>query len=212
MRTRTVLAAIAAGGVIALGALVAVPALANAANPADPGGAGHGPGPGVAAATMRDGDGCRWDGTIPTGTLTEQQRTTLAYNAEEEKLAHDLYAEFADRYDAAIFDRIAGAETHHLDAIRTLMDRYGVTDPTAGQARGSFATASTQATYDDLLAQGLTGERAALEAGRTVETDDIDQLRAALDGVTAPDVRRVYTNLVTASERHLDAFTAWPAR
>lgn len=43
----------------------------------------------------------------------------------------------------------------------------------------------------------------------TVETDDIEQLRSALDGLTAPDVQRVYTHLLTASERHLTAFTAW---
>lgn len=42
----------------------------------------------------------------------------------------------------------------------------------------------------------------------TVETDDIAQLRIALDGVTAPDVHRVYTRLLAASDHHVTAFTA----
>lgn len=50
--------------------------------------------------------------------------------AEEEKLAHDLYTAFADRYEVRIFGRIAAAETNHLTAVRTLLDRYDVTDPT----------------------------------------------------------------------------------
>lgn len=207
MRARTALIAIAVGGAVVLGALVAVPALANPGN--GPGG-GPGFGPGAPTATMPDRRGdCPLGVTVPSGTLTTEQRATLAYNAEEEKLAHDLYTEFANRYEAAIFDRIAIAESRHLDAIRTLLDRYGIADPTAGQAPGSFTTPDVQAIYDSLLAKGQGSERAALEAGVTVETDDINQLRAALDGLTAPDVQRVYTNLLRASEGHLTAFTTW---
>lgn len=163
-------------------------------------------------ATMGNHGGCRLDSVVPTGTLTGQQRAALADNAEEEKLAHDLYVAFADRYDATVFDRIVAAETHHLAAVRTLMDRYGVADPTAGLAPGSFATPAVQTAYDDLLARGGASEQEALRVGQTVETDDIDQLRIALDGLTAPDVQRVYTHLLRASERHYDAFTAWLAQ
>ncbi len=189
---------------------MAVPALATGGAPTggDPGG-GCGPGPDGPVATMGHQGGCRPDGVVATGTLTERQRTTLACNAEEEKLAHDLYVAFADRYDVTVLDRIADAETHHLAAVRMLMDRYGVTDPTAGLAPGSFATPAVRASYDDLLAKGSVSEQEALRIGQIVETADIDQLRTALAGLTAPDVQRVYTHLLRASERHHDAFTAW---
>lgn len=209
MKIRTLIATAGVAGVVAIGAAVAVPALAAA--PPDNGGngPGFGPGPGTAApAPMRNrGGGCML--TSPSGTLTDAQRTTLAANAEEEKLAHDLYTEFANRYDPVIFDRIAAAETAHLDAIRTLLTRYQITDPTAGQAAGHFTTPSVQATYDRLLAQGTTSERAALQVGQTVETSDLDALHTALNGLTAPDVQRVYTHLSTASQHHLTAFTTW---
>lgn len=210
MRARTALIAIVAGGAVVLGALAAVPALAAPGNGPGAGG-GPGFGPGVPVATMPGGHGgdCPLGTVIPGGTLTDEQQATLAYNAEEEKLAHDLYAEFADRYDATVFDRIAAAETRHLDAVRTLLDRYGIADPTAGKAAGVFITPDVQAAYDDLLAKGITSEQAALEVGVTVETDDIAQLRTALDGLAAPDVQRLYVHLVTASERHLTAFESW---
>lgn len=212
MRVRTALIAIVAGGAVVLGALAAVPALAAPGNgPGSGPGGGMGGGPGAPVATVpgRQGGDCPLGITVPSGTLTDEQRATLAYNAEEEKLAHDLYAEFANRYDAAVFDRIAGAESQHLDAIRTMLDRYGIADPTASKTAGQFTTPDVQATYDTLLAQGITSEQAALQVGVTVETNDIDQLRSALDGLAAPDVQRVYTRLLIASERHLTAFTNW---
>jgi hypothetical protein len=69
-----------------------------------------------------------------------------------------------------------------------------------------------QTAYDDLLARGDASEQEALKVGQTVETGDIDQLRTALDGLTAPDVQRVYAHLLRGSERHYGAFTAWLGR
>lgn len=218
MKTRTAVVAIAVGGAAVLGVLVAVPALAGPSNGFGPGmgvgtgqgmgaGYGMGAGQGMGMGTVNGTGGCLV-GNAPKGTLTAQQQATLAANAEEEKLAHDLYAEFANRYDATVFDGIARSESMHLAVVRTLLDRYGIADPTDGLAAGSFATPAVQTTYDNLLAKGITGERAALEVGVTVETDDIDQLRTALDGLTAPDVQNVYSHLLAMSEHHRTAFTA----
>ena len=202
MRTITK-AATAGAGMLAVGVLIAGPALA--AGPAD----GYGPGSGGRNTSQNGGYGPGDGGcllTAPSGTLTAAQRSTLQANAQEEKLAHDLYTEFAARYDDPVFDRIAASETRHLEAFRTLLARYGITDPTAGQAAASFSDPTVKATYDRLLAEGLTGEPAALGVGRTVETTDIADLRAAAEGLTAPDVQRVYQQLLNASQQHLAAF------
>ena len=97
-------------------------------------------------------------------------------------------------------------------ALRTLLTRYGVADPTAGKSAGQFSDAAVQATYDKLLAQGQAGQPAALEAGVTVEQTDIADLTAALDGLSAPDVTQVYTQLRAASQHHLAAFQNWSTR
>ena len=205
-------------GVLAAGALVAGPAFA--AGPLGDG-AGYGPGGGTSTAQgygPGHGGGMRVEDRgpgagrgdclllAPGGTLTDAQRTALQADAQEEKLAHDLYTAFAARYDDPVFDRIAAAETNHLEAIRTLLARYQVTDPTAGAAAGRFTDPAVQATYDDLLAKGSAGERAAFEAGRTVEQADIAQLQATANGLTAPDAQRVYEHLLAGSRQHLAAF------
>jgi SAM-dependent methyltransferase len=228
MRTTTRRAAIlVAAGVVGLGGLaVAAPAVAGAGPFGQPtvaasnpgpgwgGGAGMGMGPGGGmgagmGVTARDGSCGRLAVTEPQGTLTEQQKTTLAAMAQEEKLAHDLYTAFAAKYPAVVFDRIAASETRHLTTVRTLLDRYGLADPTASKPAGQFSDPAVQARYDNLLVQGQANQTAALQAGQTVEKADITDLQAALSGLTAPDVRQVYTQLLTATQHHLTAFQNW---
>ncbi len=233
MKTTTRRAAVlVAAGALGLGGLaVAAPALAGAnpfghpmvaaSNPGPGWRGGDGTGPDInggpdmrtgMGAMARDGSCLDPAVTAAKGTLTEQQKTTLAAMANEEKLAHDLYTAFAARFDAALFDRLATAETQHLTAVRTLLDRYGLTDPTAGKPAGQFSDPAVQATYDRLLAQGQAGQTAALQIGRQVEQTDINDLRAALDGLTAPDVQQVYNRLLAASQQHLTAFQRWSTR
>jgi hypothetical protein len=217
-----------AAGVVAVGAL-AVPAVAGAGpfGPGSPGpGTGMGPGYGagmgyggrMGAAGQPGFAGQGQPGACPMidsaeqGTLTDAQKATVQAMAEEEKLAGDLYQAFADRYPTAIFDRIGAAEDQHLAAVRTVLERYGLSDPTAGKAAGQFATASVQATYDRLLAQGSASQTAALSVGAQVEQTDIADLQRAATGLDAPDVALVYQHLLAASRQHLAAFTAWPAR
>jgi hypothetical protein len=228
MRTSRTALGIFAAGVTAL-AIAATPAIAATAS-----GMGNGPGTGTCTATGQpapgqqgmngfqgmggrgQGQGGRGQGqgmagqgaiTAPMGTLTTAQKAELASMAEEEKLAHDLYVALAAEYpELRQFTNIAKAELQHLTAVRTLMDRYDITDPTAGMAAGEFTTPAFQAMYNDLLA-GATDSTKALAAGVAVEKADIADLKAATSGVKASDVLQVYGNLLAGSERHLVAFS-----
>lgn len=228
MKRGSKIAAAVAGGALAAGA-IAVPAFATGSGPS------AGPSsPQVRAAAMaqvrvqardrtgimaqdqiraRDGT-CLAAGTTQpvTGTLTATQRDQLVLLAEQEKLSHDLYTAFAQAYDLPVFDNLAAAEANHLQALRTLMERYGVTDPTADMAPGVFASKTMTADYLQLLAQGKTSQDAALAAARTVETDAITSYGDALDGLSAPAATQVYTNLRAAENRHLDVIGTWLAR
>lgn len=143
---------------------------------------------------------------VQSGTLTDEQKTELTAMAEEEKLAHDLYVALDAQYDAKVFTNIAKSEAKHLDAVRILLERYDLSDPTVGQEPGEFLTEATQDLYDTLLAEGAVSLDAAMETGRTVEETDIADLTTATEGVTAPDVLKVYERLLAASEKHLVAF------
>ena len=93
-------------------------------------------------------------------------------------------------------------------AVRNLMTRYGIADPTANLGVGVFSTDAFQQMYDSLLAQGRVSLAAAYDVGETVELDDVEELAKAAAGVTAPNVVRVYSNLLAGSERHLAEFQA----
>jgi len=224
MNRRTRLAtALVAGGVFAVGAVaVAAPAVAGAGPFGNPSvsaswsGQGSGAGPGAAGRgagqAWRDGSCVSPSTTAPSGTLSVQQKATLASMAQEEKLAGDLYQQFAARYPAAVFDRIAAAEDQHLAAVRTLLTRYGLSDPTAGKAAGQFSDATVQATYDRLLATGSASQSAAFGVGQQVERTDVADLQRALNGLSAADVTQAYQHLLAASRQHLVAFTTWATR
>jgi hypothetical protein len=142
----------------------------------------------------------------PNGTLTKAQKRELKAMAEEEKLAHDVYVALSAQYPSAVqFSNISRAESRHLQAVRKMLDRYGLSDPTAGRAAGEFATAATQDLYESLLAQATT-EQAAYDVGITIEKMDIADLKDAMSGLKAKDVKFVYSRLLQGSQKHLQAF------
>ncbi|MDJ0352415.1 DUF2202 domain-containing protein [Pseudarthrobacter sp. PH31-O2] len=165
------------------------------------GGQGQGQGSGRGSGSGPDA------GSTSTGTMTDEQRAELVYMAEEELLAHDLYTTFAGLYGTPVFSRVANSESKHLEAVRNLMDRYGVTDPTVDHTAGVFSDDSLQKLYDELLAQGKASQEGALAVGRTVEKTDIQSLAtSAENATTAPDANTVFTRLLEASQHHLTAF------
>jgi len=126
----------------------------------------------------------------------------------EEKVAHDVYVTLGDMYNVSTFDRIANSEDRHQVAVRTLLDAYGVADPTVGDEVGEFDDPVFQAMYDDMVAEGSTSLDAAAQVGITIEEVDIADLQEALNAGQPADIGRVFTNLLNASEKHLAAFTA----
>ncbi len=194
MKTRIAVAAVTAA------ALVAIPSAALAA----PGGGQGGPNGKGAATQQRSGD-CT--GTqVSVGTLTETQLATLQSMAEEEKLAHDVYVALDEEFGGVVFERIAASEAKHLNALRRLMVRYDVEDPTANMADGQFASDSVKQLYDELLGRATTLED-AMAVGADIERMDIADLKDAIADATQRDLKRVYSNLMRGSQRHLVAFT-----
>jgi hypothetical protein len=174
-------------------------------------GGGNGSGPAWGASTAsgaghRAGVQGRTTTTAAT-PLTEAQVADLVALVEEEKLAGDVYAALGAELGDSALTRIAASEDRHAAALRTLLLRYGIADPTAGYAEGEFPTAAAQALYDELVAAGSTSLAAAYDVGERIERMDIDDLSAAIAAASGrSDLVRVYTNLRTGSQHHLAAF------
>ena len=139
--------------------------------------------------------------------LTEAEMVDLAYMREEEKLAHDLYLDFHNRWGNSIFSSIAESEQRHTDSVLHLLNLFGLQDPAAGLAPGVFSNSELQDLHDQLQAAGYQSELAALEVAIMVEETDIDDLDLALSHTSDPAITRVYGNLRRGSLNHLAAFS-----
>jgi hypothetical protein len=139
-------------------------------------------------------------------SLTKEEIDWLTYIREEEKLARDVYLTLYGMYRARIFENISASEQTHMDAIETLLDRYGIPDPAAAHAIGRFTNPDLQRLYDYLVGQGSVSLIQALKVGVFIEKTDIDDLNAAILSTIHKDTKTVYSHLLLGSENHLDAF------
>jgi hypothetical protein len=145
-----------------------------------------------------------------TTSLTDMEKSWLTYMREEEKLARDVYLVLYAKWGIPVFSNIAKSEQTHMDAIRTLLDRYGLQDPAAGNASGVFVNQHLQELYTALIEQGNISAVEALRVGVEIEETDIDDLTSAIAATTTrrKDIKKVYTNLMNGSLNHLKAFVS----
>lgn len=165
----------------------------------------------VAAVTSDEGDQPAPATAIapqPTGVLNTEEAAGLLYMREEEKLAHDVYLTLYEKWGTAVFQNIAGSEATHTEAVLTLIERYGLADPAAGNDRGVFADLALQALYDQLIGQGSQSLSDALRVGAAIEEIDILDLEKRLSQTDQPDIILVYQNLTAGSQNHLRAFVS----
>jgi hypothetical protein len=153
------------------------------------------------------------DAEIPsvTTSLTEEEISTLQFMREEEKLARDVYLALFDIWGLQIFNNIARAEQTHADAVKTLIDHYGITDNFSSEY-GVFINPDLQALYAQLVAQGSQSLGDAIKAGAAIEEIDIIDLEESLADTDKADIIRVYQNLLKGSNNHLRAFVSTLAR
>ncbi|MCP4048384.1 MAG: DUF2202 domain-containing protein [Gammaproteobacteria bacterium] len=157
-------------------------------------GPGNGPGPG--------------DGPV-IAPLPGIEEADLQYMREEEKLARDSYAVFAEEYTSRLFFNISRSEQRHMDALKRMLDKYGVTDPVdLKPTPGEFVNNTLKILYDDLVSEGMGSYMAALHVGAEIEEIDIIDLELVIAN-TSPDygdIIKTYEILLCGARNHLRAF------
>ncbi len=144
---------------------------------------------------------------MPTGELTALEVDGLVFMREEEKLAHDVYLALYDLWKLPVFQNISNSETTHMDAVLTLLDRYGLEDPSAAKAASEFTNPDLQKLYDQLISQGSQSLSDALKVGAAIEEIDILDLEDRLTQTEKADIILVYESLLKGSRNHLRSFT-----
>lgn len=145
--------------------------------------------------------------TLPSETLSEEERTGLLLMREEEKLARDVYQTLYEQWGLKIFTNIAQSEQTHTEAVRDLLEKYNIEDPVTDDTIGVFINPTFQELYDTLVSQGSESELAALTVGATIEDLDIKDLQDLIAQTDNQDIALVYENLARGSRNHLRAFT-----
>ncbi len=145
---------------------------------------------------------------IPVEALSVVEQDSLVFMREEEKLAHDVYAQLDLRWGAntRVFGNIANSETTHTEAVRQLLLRYALSDPSATSAVGQFQNTTLQGLYTQLAATGAISLIDALKVGAAIEEIDMIDINKALLGIDNQDIVLVYQNLLKGSRNHLRAF------
>jgi hypothetical protein len=158
-------------------------------------------------ATTVDGTDTDTD-VLDDAGLTADEVAGLLWMREEEQLAHDVYVTLGDLWGLRIFENIASSESSHIEAVATLLDRYGIADPASGNEPGTFTEPAIQALHDQLVSDGSVSLEAALAVGALIEELDISDLQARAAATENTEITTVYAGLERGSRNHLRAFTS----
>jgi len=137
--------------------------------------------------------------------LTAYEKEGILLMREEEKLAHDVYSFFVEKYNIPIFRNIKQSEVMHQKSMIWLMEKYDIKDPSF-EEQGKFNNKELQKLYDRLTVQGNTLIE-ALKIGAYIEELDIFDLKKLMKKTDNEDILRVYSRLLWGSENHFRAFT-----
>ncbi|MDY7019367.1 MAG: DUF2202 domain-containing protein [Chloroflexota bacterium] len=164
-----------------------------------------------------DGEGnTSIDNDALTATINETSATVLSdlekqgilYMREEEKLARDVYLQLYDKWGVNSFNNISSSEQTHMDAMKSLIDRYNLDDPAEGRGPGEFTNKELQQLYDDLIKQGSQSDIDALKVGAAIEEIDILDIEMYVAQTDKSDIKLVYENLLKGSRNHLRSFVS----
>jgi hypothetical protein len=143
--------------------------------------------------------------TYIVSELTEIQKEDLKFMYQEEKVARDVYLSMYNLYGSRIFKNIANAEQKHMDAIKSLLEKYSIEVPVINDTIGEFDLQELQELYYELLSSGTISEQEAFKVGELIELTDIEDLEEKISN-TPYDIKKVYEKLLNGSYKHLEAF------
>lgn len=144
--------------------------------------------------------------TFPQEPLSEAEKNSLIFMREEEKLARDVYTTLYAKWGSRPFYNISSSEQSHMDAVLSLLKKYGIADPAVSNDIGVFQNSRLQTLYKQLVELGNKSSLDAFKVGATIEDLDIFDLKRLSTEVDNKDILFVYGNLERGSRNHMRAF------
>jgi hypothetical protein len=159
--------------------------------------------------------------SIAASELTDEQKYTIAYMWNEEKLAKDIYLGLnALTPSPTLYNIATNAETAHQASVEAIIEKYDLNilnlddysggysaDALSNYSPGQYSLQEITTLYDTLYSLGSQSLQSALEVGCMVEVTDINDLdRDILAAEGAPDLVLVFENLRSGSYSHYWSF------
>ena len=145
--------------------------------------------------------------TLPAQELSDSEKAGLLKMRQEEKLARDVYLKLYEKWGIQVFANIANSEQRHMDAVKMLLEKYGISDPITDDTIGVFPDSEFSGLFNELVATGEGSEIDALLVGAKIEDLDIADLNNLLANTDNDDIKFVYERLKNGSYNHLRAFS-----
>ena len=161
--------------------------------------------------------------------LDYNEQTHLIFMREEEKLARDVYIKLSAMYpDHPIFGKIDDSEHRHTEAVRAMIEKYGLVDPSTNDNVGVF-TGEDYGWYftekfSELIERASISELEALYVGAFIEELDMMDINQCPKVIVETDneindvsecgnvytdnadVANLYASLLDGSDSHLEAY------
>ena len=159
--------------------------------------------------------------SIPLSVLTLEQKATIAYMWDEERLARDIYLTLNSLTPSNTLYNIAtNAESQHVISVESLIKKYDLNilnsvDFSGGYSAealeaindNEFITPELTALYDVLYTVGSVSAEDSLKVGCMVEVTDITDLDRDIEVAgDAEDIVMIFENLRRGSYSHYWAF------
>jgi len=138
-------------------------------------------------------------------SLSDNIINDMKYMLEEEKVARDVYEYLGNKWNLRIFQNIQQSEQRHFETMENLLNTHKVVYQLTNE-RGVFYNENLQKMYDVLILKGSRSKREALEVGKLIEETDIKDLEKAIENTEDVYIKQIYSNLLWASQKHLQAF------
>ena len=148
-----------------------------------------------------------YQNSLGSGVLTSEDVDGLILISEEEKLARDVYLSLYKTWNLPMFINIAESEQQHMDAVKMVMEAYGLSGPETLEIPGSFINKDLEELYDQLLAEGQKSLSGAFNTAAMIEDLDIYDLQNLLAAAENDEVKILYQNLMKGSRNHLRSFS-----
>jgi len=138
-------------------------------------------------------------------SLSKNVINDMKFMVEEEKVARDVYEYLGEKWNLKVFNNIKQSEQRHMEMMENLLNTNKIAYHLSDK-RGVFYNKNLQKMYNDLIDKGSKSRYDALEVGKLIEVTDIGDLEKAIKNTTDTYIHQVYSNLLRASENHLQAF------